>query len=30
VALSTVRTLQYRAFRRLGLRSVKDLLRGRT
>lgn len=29
VALSTVRTLQYRAFRRLGLRSVKDLLRGR-
>lgn len=29
VAVSTVRTLQYRAFRRLGLRSVKDLLRGR-
>lgn len=28
VALTTVRTLQYRAFRRLGLRSVKDLLRG--
>ncbi|KQP49956.1 LuxR C-terminal-related transcriptional regulator [Pseudorhodoferax sp. Leaf274] len=28
VALSTVRTLQYRAFRRLGLRSVKDLLCG--
>jgi DNA-binding CsgD family transcriptional regulator len=25
VALSTVRTLQYRAFRRLGLRSVKEL-----
>lgn len=29
VALATVRTLQYRAFRRLGLRSVKDLLRSR-
>lgn len=28
LALSTVRTLQYRAFRRLGLRSVKELLRG--
>ena len=27
VSITTVRTLQYRAFRRLGLRSVKDLLR---
>jgi DNA-binding CsgD family transcriptional regulator len=28
VSVTTVRTLQYRAFRRLGLRTVKDLLRG--
>ncbi len=28
VALSTVRTHQYRAFRRLGIRTVKELLRG--
>ncbi|WP_399697411.1 LuxR C-terminal-related transcriptional regulator, partial [Xenophilus sp.] len=26
--LSTVRTHQYRAFRRLGIRTVKELLRG--
>ena len=28
VELSTVRTHQYRAFRRLGIRTIKDLLRG--
>ena len=28
VELTTVRTHQYRAFRRLGIRSLKDLLRG--
>lgn len=30
VALSTVRTHQYRAFRRLGIRTMKELLRGGT
>jgi DNA-binding CsgD family transcriptional regulator len=28
IRVTTVRTLQYRAFRRLGIRTVKDLLRG--